>query len=67
MTDIQPIAKYSKDGCLKQRRTNPSRNKKREVPQLSNKLTKVEKKAMTLEKGKWIPKVVITPAISYKE
>ena len=40
---------------------------KREVPQHSNKLTKAVKKATVLEKGKWIPKVAITPVISHEE
>ena len=44
-----------------------TKEQEQENPQHSNKWTKVTKKATTQEKGKWIPKVINMPIISYQE
>ena len=40
---------------------------KKEITKESNRLTKMEKKATTLEKGKWVPKVEHNTADSHNE
>ena len=47
--------------------TKSNTEHKKEVPQHSNKLTKEVKKATEQEKGKWVPKVVSMPVMSYEE
>ena len=61
------MTKHNRDGCLKKRRASSPTEQKTEAPQHSNKLTKAVKKATTLEKGKWIPKVVSMPVMSYED
>ena len=40
---------------------------RKEITKESNKLTKVEKKATALEKGKWVPKIVHNTADCHNE